>query len=348
MPPESENNSRLEIRHVLFIDIVGYSKLLNEEQKERLDQLTEIVLATAQVREATDEQLVRLPTGDGMALVFHRSAEEPARCALGIAEALRKHPEIPVRMGIHSGPVSAVTDVSGRTNIAGPHQHEQRVMLRRRRHILISQHVADDWPFAAMASRLRDLGECEVNTGPSLVILRERWATPGPAKFHRPRQAAAQKPARRSSVGGRRSRALRDSCGRAAIIHRASRGRGIPTNRSGRDVQCHGVRQRDFSTNGEEFSSSIHVCGPQVIGPPLVQFQGSSQQNSSRTLGAILLEARAERPTCASRWRGSNGRRANVVGDIRRKLKDISRAIGIAGAGEGDEGRTAGKKGGHA
>ena len=86
MAPESENNLRLEIGHVLFIDIVGYSKLLIEDQKERLADLTKIVLGTAQVRDSTDEQLVRLPTGDGMALVFRHSAEEPARCALEIAE----------------------------------------------------------------------------------------------------------------------------------------------------------------------------------------------------------------------------------------------------------------------
>ena len=83
--PESDDNLRFQIGHVLFIDIVGYSKLLIEEQKERLNQLTEIVLATAQVRDASEEQLVRLPTGDGMALVFRHSAEEPARCALEIA-----------------------------------------------------------------------------------------------------------------------------------------------------------------------------------------------------------------------------------------------------------------------
>ncbi len=81
MTPDSENNLRLEIGHVLFIDIVGYSKLLIEEQKERLRQLTDIVLATAQVAKSTNEQLVRLPTGDGMALVFRNSSEEPARCA---------------------------------------------------------------------------------------------------------------------------------------------------------------------------------------------------------------------------------------------------------------------------
>src|SRR6266436_1263588 len=90
VPLESHDNLRLEIGHVLFIDIVGYSKLLNEEQKERLNQLTEIVLATAPVRDATDKQLIRLPTGDGMALVFRHSAEEPARCPLEIAEG-RKH-----------------------------------------------------------------------------------------------------------------------------------------------------------------------------------------------------------------------------------------------------------------
>src|SRR5438105_8783718 len=114
MPPDSEDNLRLEIGHVLFIDLVDYSKLLIEEQKERLRTLTHVVLATAQVREATNEQLVRLPTGDGMALVFRNSSEEPARCALEIAQALKARPEIAVRMGIHSGPVSEVSDVSGR------------------------------------------------------------------------------------------------------------------------------------------------------------------------------------------------------------------------------------------
>src|SRR5437763_13064314 len=146
MQSEHSSEVKFEIAHVLFIDIVGYSKLLIEEQKERLNQLTEIVLTTATVRASTDEQLVRLPTGDGMALVFHHSAEQPARCALEIAEALQKHPELPVRMGIHSGPVSAVTDVSGRPNIAGAGINTaQRVMdCGDAGHILLSQHVADD------------------------------------------------------------------------------------------------------------------------------------------------------------------------------------------------------------
>src|SRR5438874_12346780 len=119
MALEPAKNLRLEIGHVLFIDLVGYSKLLIEEQKGRLRQLTDIVLATAQVRESANEQLVRLPTGDGMALVFRNSAEEPARCALEIAQELKAHPEVLVRMGIHSGPVSEVIDLNGNRNIAG-------------------------------------------------------------------------------------------------------------------------------------------------------------------------------------------------------------------------------------
>jgi TolB-like protein/Flp pilus assembly protein TadD len=195
----------LEIGHVLFIDIVGYSKLLNEEQKERLNQLTEIVLATAQVRASTDEQLVRLPTGDGMALVFRRSAEEPARCALEIAEALLKHPELSMRMGIHSGPVNEVTDVSGRTNIAGAGINmAQRVMdCGDAGHILLSQRVADDLVHSRQwAPRLHDLGDCEVKHGVRLHLV-NLYAEPlGNAAIPKKIQQGRVKRARRSSVRG--------------------------------------------------------------------------------------------------------------------------------------------------
>src|SRR4029077_3470710 len=210
MLTEVKKEIGLEIGHVLFIDIVGYSKLLNEEQKERLNQLTEIALATTPVREATDEQLVRLPTGDVMALVFHHSAEEPARCALEIAEALQKHPELPVRMGIHSGPVNKVTDVSGRTNLAGAGINmAQRVMdCGDAGHILLSQHVADDLIHSRQwAPRLRDLGECAVKHGVRLHLV-NLYAEPlGNAAIPQKLQQAAaskpvtEKPARRSSVG---------------------------------------------------------------------------------------------------------------------------------------------------
>src|SRR3954470_5684523 len=204
MSTEDWQDEKLEIGHVLFIDIVGYSKLLIEEQKERLADLTRIVLGTAQVRESTDEQLVRLPTGDGMALVFHHSAEEPARCALEIAEALRKHPELRVRMGIHSGPVSEVTDVTGRKNIAGAGINmAQRVMdCGDAGHILLSQHVADDLEHSRQwAPRLRDLGPCEVKHGVRLHLVNLYAEQLGnaepPTKFQqaKPRVARLSNPA---------------------------------------------------------------------------------------------------------------------------------------------------------
>src|SRR5438477_2550623 len=180
MALEPAKNLRLEIGHVLFIDLVGYSKLLIEEQTERLRQLTDIVLATTQVREATNEQLVRLPTGDGMALVFRNSAEEPAQCALEITEALQKDsgsnekPQLRLRMGIHSGPVSEVTDVSGRTNITGGGINmAQRVMdCGDAGHILLSKHVANDLQEQRQwSSWLHDLGECEVKHGVRLGVV---------------------------------------------------------------------------------------------------------------------------------------------------------------------------------
>ena len=134
---------KFEIGHVLFVDIVGYSKLLLDEQKERLRQLTDIVLATPQVAKSTNETTGKTANRRRhVALVFRNSSEEPARCALEVAQALKlHHPEVPVRMGIHSGPVSEVVDVNGRTNIAGAGINiAQRVMdCGDAGHILLSQ-----------------------------------------------------------------------------------------------------------------------------------------------------------------------------------------------------------------
>ena len=204
MTPESENNLRLEIGHVLFIDLVGYSKLLIEEQKERLRQLTGIVLATAQVREATNEQLIRLATGDGMALVFRNSAEEPALCALEITQALKTHPEIAVRMGIHSGPVSEVTDVSGRTNITGGGINmAQRVMdCGDAGHILLSKHVANDLQeHRQWSSCLHDLGECEVKHGMRMSIVNLHADQVGNPQLPKKFQALKKHRARMRSTG---------------------------------------------------------------------------------------------------------------------------------------------------
>src|SRR5260370_42122489 len=120
MSSEQSSEVKFEIGHVLFIDIVGYSKLLINEQSEHIQTLKEIVRGTEQFRLAEAEgKLLRLPTGDGGALVFRNSLEAPVLCALEISKALKNHPELHVRMGIHSGPVNEVTDLNEQANIAG-------------------------------------------------------------------------------------------------------------------------------------------------------------------------------------------------------------------------------------
>jgi len=160
---------QLEIAHVLFIDIVGYSKLLITEQSELLRRLSDVVRETEQFRSAEAEgKLVRLPTGDGMALVFRNSPEAPAQCALGLSKTLKAHPELSVRMGIHSGPVNEVADVNARPNITGAGiDVAQRVMdCGDAGHILVSKRVADDLEqYRQWRSHLHDLGECEVKHG---------------------------------------------------------------------------------------------------------------------------------------------------------------------------------------
>src|SRR3954447_24820150 len=120
MASEQTSDVKFEIGHVLFIDIVGYSKLLITEQSNQIQTLKEIVRGTEQFRLAEAEgKLLRLPTGDGGALVFRTTPEAPALCALEIGKALKNHPELHVRMGIHSGPVNEVTDLNEQAKVAG-------------------------------------------------------------------------------------------------------------------------------------------------------------------------------------------------------------------------------------
>src|SRR5437660_4056779 len=169
MPDEQKTQLRLEIAHVLFMDIVGYSKLLIDEQSEALQELNEIVRKTDAVRAAEAAgQLIFLPTGDGMALVFTGSVEEPVECALQISQALRVEPSLPVRMGIHSGPVHHVADVNQRENIAGAGINTaQRVMdCGDAGHILLSKRVADDLTqYRRWQPYLHELGDIEVKHG---------------------------------------------------------------------------------------------------------------------------------------------------------------------------------------
>jgi TolB-like protein/class 3 adenylate cyclase/Tfp pilus assembly protein PilF len=172
---ETERDLPLEIAHILLIDVVGYSKLLVNEQIELLQQLNRIVRSTECFRAAESKgKLTRVPTGDGMALLFFRSPEEPAQCALEISLALKDYPHIELRMGVHSGPVNQVTDVNDRPNIAGPGINvAQRVMdCGDAGHILLSKHLTDDLAeYQHWRPYLHDLGECEVKYGLRLHLV---------------------------------------------------------------------------------------------------------------------------------------------------------------------------------
>ena len=175
MSAEVKKEVRSEIAHVLFVDIVGYSKLLIDEQHAQLDTLNRIVRATQEFQTAENAgRLIKIPTGDGMALVFYSSPEDPVECAIEISRALKGNPELRLRMGVHSGPVSSVVDVNERANVAGVGINmAQRVMdCGDAGHILLSQRVAEDLgQYAHWQPNLHELGECEVKHGVRVSVV---------------------------------------------------------------------------------------------------------------------------------------------------------------------------------
>src|SRR6266581_3694696 len=176
MSVESKKEIRLEIAHVLFIDIVDYSKLSINEQRGAVDELNEVVRLSKQFQEAeAADRLIKIPTGDGMALVFYTSPEAPAQCAIEISRALKEHPRLlQLRMGVHSGPVSGVIDVNGHANLAGAGLNiAQRVMAcGDAGHILVSKHVAEDLEeYEHWRPLLHDLGVCEMKHGMRVSVV---------------------------------------------------------------------------------------------------------------------------------------------------------------------------------
>ncbi len=175
MADDLQTSSELEIAHVLFIDIVGYSARLINEQSALVAELTRVVRETPHFRSAESAgKLIRIPTGDGMALVFSNTPEAPVQCALEICEALRAHPDIHVRMGIHSGPVDVLPDVNDRPNVAGAGINiAQRIMdCADAGHILLSKRVAEDLSqYGHWRSKLHDLGEVEVKHGAVVSVV---------------------------------------------------------------------------------------------------------------------------------------------------------------------------------
>src|SRR5437588_7651297 len=199
MAAEIKKEIELEIAHVLFTDIVGYSKLPINQQRALVERLSEIVRGTDEFHIAeTAGRLLTIPTGDGITLVFYRSPEAPVECALEISRALKKHPELQLRMGVHSGPVSGVIDATGKANVAGPGINiAQRVMeCGDAGHILLSKHVAEDLEeYPHWQPHLHELGECEVKHGVRVSVVNLYTAelgNPGvPEKLKAARVAAA-------------------------------------------------------------------------------------------------------------------------------------------------------------
>src|SRR3954462_11801301 len=181
MPSDALSEVKFEIGHVLFIDIVGYSKLLITEQSEQIQKLREIVRGTEQFRSAEAEgKLLRLATGDGGALVFRTSPEAPVKCAIEITKELQRHPgskekpQLRLRMGVHSGPVNEITDLNEQANIAGAGINiAQRIMdCGDAGHILISKHVAEDLEhYARWRPWLHELGTGEVKHGATVALV---------------------------------------------------------------------------------------------------------------------------------------------------------------------------------
>src|SRR6266516_5450218 len=195
MVTEAGSDLQLEIGHVLFMDMVGYSKLLVDQQHELQRRLTEIVQSAEQVCVAeASGKLIRLPVGDGMALVFFNSPEASVRCAIEISQRLKEHPQLQLRMGIHSGPVNRVRDVNDRTNVAGAGINTaQRVMdCGDAGHILLSHHIAEDFGhYRQWQPHLHDLGEYEVKHGARIHVVNFYTGELGnpelPEKFRRQR-----------------------------------------------------------------------------------------------------------------------------------------------------------------
>src|SRR6266550_2004155 len=286
MSAETGSHRRLEIAHVLLVDIVGYSKLLLNEQSQILDELNEVVRSTEQVRLAQDAgALLRLPTGDGVALIFRSSPEAPAQCALEIARALKSHPKLQLRMGIHSGPVNEVTSADDRANIAGAGINiAQRVMdCGDAGHILLSKRVAQDLEsHEGWRPYLHDLGEVTVKHGVSIHIVNLYTDDLGeaqvPAKIQRERDAEAilarraRRKRRNALIFGSRTALENERI--PPLSPRSSRQDGfsvaLPLNfcRNLRLAQISGVKVNNVNTDAmldRYFSQIMQVRSPALV-----------------------------------------------------------------------------------
>src|SRR5438552_9300354 len=202
MPEESKATQRIEIAHVLFIDIVGYSMRLTDEQRALVDRLNQAVRSSDEFNKAAATgRLKKIPSGDGMALIFYNSPEQPVECAVEISRVLRHHRDLPVRMGVHSGPVSAVTDVNDRVNAAGVVINLAQRLLDcgDAGHILLSKRVAEDLQQnGRWRPHLHDLGEVEVKHGDRVHVFNFYNGDAGNSDL--PKKLVHPRPEQRSAV----------------------------------------------------------------------------------------------------------------------------------------------------
>src|SRR5438067_6479248 len=221
MAAEVKKEIALEIAHVLFVDIVAYSKMASDDQRAAIEQLNQIVQSTDEFRKAESEnRLLKIATGDGMALIFYRSPEDPVECALEISRALKEqHPNLKLRMGVHSGPVSGVVDVNDRANIAGAGINmAQRVMnCGDAGHILLSKRVAEDLEqFKHWRPHLYHIGECEVKHGETIDIVNLFTAELGnserPKRMAMPAQQTDFGPVTKESAPSRKLALITAAC----------------------------------------------------------------------------------------------------------------------------------------
>ena len=330
MPPDTASQVKLEIGHVLFIDIVGYSQLLITQQSEHLETLRRIARSTEQFRAAEAEgKLLRLPTGDGGALVFRTTPEAPVLCALEIAKELKKHPELRVRMGIHSGPLNAVTDLNEQSNIAGAGINiAQRVMdCGDTGHILLSKHVAEDLEhYPRWQPYLHDLGECEVKHGVRVSLVNLYTDNAGNAAL--PTRVAAQ---RLSSASGKRSAGFRTLLVAAGILIAI----GVPALVFTPAI----LKSLRSSTGGDKASSSIPEKSIAVL-----PFQNLSddKQNAFFAEG-VQDEVLTNLARVADLKVISRTSVAQYKAEAARNLRDIGQALGVAHVLEGSVQRIANK-----
>jgi TolB-like protein/class 3 adenylate cyclase/Flp pilus assembly protein TadD len=321
MGADATTDPKFEIGHVLFIDIVGYSKLLIGEQSELVRELKEVVATSEQVRVAEEQgRLVSLPTGDGVALVFRDSAEAPAQCALEIAHVAKKYPKLRLRMGIHSGPVNMVTDLNNRANVAGAGINlAQRIMdCGDAGHILVSKHIAEDLEhYARWRPYLHELGECEVKHGARVSLVNLYGDSIGNADVPEKIRQAKREQARARRVGRKRILVA------TSIVAAAVLGVGYWV--------FHQRRANDFGTIPVK---SIAVLPFQNLSPdPQNAFFADGVQDEILTDLARIADLKVISRTSVMQYKPGIARNARAIGE----------ALGVANLLEGSVQREGGK-----